>query len=304
MPISTETAQALTARDLVLAFVYNLLGVPTAAGVLYPVFGTLLSPMVAAAAMSLSSVSVVGNALRLRFMRFPAVAGGIDANSAKFAVAVLLLCGCLGASSASAACPPAHPAIEVEAGHGPLGEVVDVTLAQLARVTREQARPLRHPLVGAYTRSIGIVLNIEDEVDEIAGGLQCTVPEVVHVRLTLTNRAVHLPRDFAGDPCLLDLSRSHQRKHADADDALLDRLVARYPEDLRTRFATLTLEPAPSKTAARLRMTEAARRVVQQQLDNYERDQAIRAGDAVDTPEEVARLSEACGGALKSGDPL
>jgi P-type Cu+ transporter len=53
-------------QNLFFAFVYNALGVPVAAGVLYPVFGLLLSPMLAAAAMSLSSVSVIGNALRLR----------------------------------------------------------------------------------------------------------------------------------------------------------------------------------------------------------------------------------------------
>jgi Cu+-exporting ATPase len=53
-------------QNLFFAFVYNALGVPIAAGVLYPTFGILLSPMIAAAAMSLSSVSVVGNALRLR----------------------------------------------------------------------------------------------------------------------------------------------------------------------------------------------------------------------------------------------
>jgi Cu+-exporting ATPase len=53
-------------ENLVWAFVYNVLGVPVAAGVLYPVFGLLLSPMIASAAMSLSSVSVIGNALRLR----------------------------------------------------------------------------------------------------------------------------------------------------------------------------------------------------------------------------------------------
>ena len=53
-------------QNLFFAFVYNALGVPVAAGMLYPVFGLLLSPMIASAAMSLSSVSVIGNALRLR----------------------------------------------------------------------------------------------------------------------------------------------------------------------------------------------------------------------------------------------
>ncbi len=53
-------------QNLFFAFIYNALGVPVAAGILYPFFGLLLSPIIAAAAMSLSSVSVIGNALRLR----------------------------------------------------------------------------------------------------------------------------------------------------------------------------------------------------------------------------------------------
>jgi Cu+-exporting ATPase len=56
-------------QNLFFAFVYNALGVPVAAGLLYPLFGVLLSPMLAAAAMSVSSVSVIGNALRLRSAR-------------------------------------------------------------------------------------------------------------------------------------------------------------------------------------------------------------------------------------------
>jgi Cu+-exporting ATPase len=53
-------------RNLFFAFFYNAAGVPIAAGVLYPLFGILLSPIIAAAAMALSSVSVIVNALRLR----------------------------------------------------------------------------------------------------------------------------------------------------------------------------------------------------------------------------------------------
>jgi P-type Cu+ transporter len=63
--ISTATVRNMR-QNLMFAFLYNALGVPVAAGVLYPLTGLLLSPMVAALAMSLSSVSVVGNALRLR----------------------------------------------------------------------------------------------------------------------------------------------------------------------------------------------------------------------------------------------
>ena len=56
-------------QNLVFAFGYNTIGVPIAAGILYPVFGLLLSPMIAALAMSFSSVSVIGNALRLRGLK-------------------------------------------------------------------------------------------------------------------------------------------------------------------------------------------------------------------------------------------
>jgi Cu+-exporting ATPase len=68
-----RTLSRLTMRNirenLVFAFAYNVVGIPIAAGVLFPAFGLLLSPMIAALAMSFSSVSVIANALRLRSAR-------------------------------------------------------------------------------------------------------------------------------------------------------------------------------------------------------------------------------------------
>lgn len=63
--LSTDVMRNIK-QNLFFAFIYNTLGVPIAAGILFPFFGLLLSPMLAAAAMSLSSVSVIGNSLRLR----------------------------------------------------------------------------------------------------------------------------------------------------------------------------------------------------------------------------------------------
>jgi Cu+-exporting ATPase len=63
--LSRETMKNIR-QNLFFAFAYNALGVPLAAGALYPFFGILLSPIIASAAMTFSSVSVIGNALRLR----------------------------------------------------------------------------------------------------------------------------------------------------------------------------------------------------------------------------------------------
>ena len=66
--LSTATMRNIR-QNLFFALVYNAAGVPVAAGILFPIFGILISPIFAAAAMSLSSVSVIANALRLRTVR-------------------------------------------------------------------------------------------------------------------------------------------------------------------------------------------------------------------------------------------
>jgi P-type Cu2+ transporter len=68
MRISKSTSRGIR-QNLFWAFVYNLIGIPLAAGVLYPKFGFLLDPMIAGAAMAMSSVSVVLNSLRLKYQK-------------------------------------------------------------------------------------------------------------------------------------------------------------------------------------------------------------------------------------------
>jgi Cu+-exporting ATPase len=65
----SERVMSNIRQNLFFAFIYNAAGVPIAAGILYPSFGLLLSPIIAAAAMALSSVSVIGNSLRLRTVK-------------------------------------------------------------------------------------------------------------------------------------------------------------------------------------------------------------------------------------------
>ena len=66
--LSTRTVMGIR-QNLFWAFIYNLIGIPLAAGILYPVNGFLLDPVIAGAAMALSSVSVVGNSLRLKLAK-------------------------------------------------------------------------------------------------------------------------------------------------------------------------------------------------------------------------------------------
>jgi Cu+-exporting ATPase len=80
----SETTMRNIRQNLFFAFIYNAAGIPIAAGVLYPLFGLLLSPIVAAAAMALSSVSVISNALRLRAV------GNVDGVASQLSQSVLL----------------------------------------------------------------------------------------------------------------------------------------------------------------------------------------------------------------------
>jgi Cu2+-exporting ATPase len=68
LKLSKKTVNTIK-QNLFWAFIYNLIGIPIAAGILYPINGFLLDPMIAGAAMALSSVSVVGNSLRLKYSK-------------------------------------------------------------------------------------------------------------------------------------------------------------------------------------------------------------------------------------------
>jgi hypothetical protein len=194
-------------------------------------------------------------------------------------------------------CQAAQPEVEVETIHGDVEEFTDTTVAEFTAAAKRHNAPLRHPIVGVYISTIAIGLNIKDKIVDLGANRRCSIPEAIYVRLGLTGRAVHLPRDFANHPCLMNVARSHQHKHADADRDLVNDIVAKYTEQLRTRMATLQVEPASSEQEARSRMTEAARNLVKEQLDSYE-SMKQHVNQRVDTPDEVVHMRSACGGTL------
>jgi hypothetical protein len=208
-----------------------------------------------------------------------------------------------GLAAADEKCPAAQPQVEVETIHGDVEEFTDTTVAELAAAAKRHNAPLRHPIVGVYISTIAIGLNIKDKIVDLGANRRCSIPEVIYVRLGLTGRAVHLPRDFADNPCLMDVARTHQHKHAEADRALINDVVVRYMEQLRARMVTLQVEPASSEQEARLRMTEAARNLVKEQLDSYE-DMKQHINQRVDAPEEVVHMRSACGETLSKQDGL
>ena len=69
IPLEDVESEQCALQNLFWAFIYNVIGIPLAAGILYPINGFLLNPMIAGAAMALSSVSVVSNSLRLKFIK-------------------------------------------------------------------------------------------------------------------------------------------------------------------------------------------------------------------------------------------
>ena len=101
---------------------------------------------------------------------------GATPPPATVVVAAALLAGACLSSGASAGCPAARPQIEVEALRGPVRELADVTLAELATVARVQPQPPSHPLLGVYTSSIGIMLRIEDTVIVTETGCEILTP--------------------------------------------------------------------------------------------------------------------------------
>src|SRR5829696_3955902 len=124
-------------------------------------------------------------------------------------------------AAAGNACPAVRPQVQVEKIRTEVEEFLDTTIAELASIAKRHDVPHRHPVLGVYISSIGLRVDFKEGKTDSNESDRCSTPEVIHVGLALIGRAVHLPRDFANNSCLLDLARGHQKKHAEADEALL-----------------------------------------------------------------------------------
>lgn len=167
----------------------------------------------------------------------------------------------------------------------------DYSLAQLRELSLRSGRVPRHTPLGFYaadTRDV-TTIDVANESNDV-----CLGPVKVDLLVQLANRRVQVASDLQADACRLDVTVAHYQRHADADAAV----VTRFIPVLTERFAAT---PLPSLVAAigraspdNVELVVAMKRIAAPVLG--EMTAAQRAAiEAVDTPEEIARLETACG---------
>jgi hypothetical protein len=214
---------------------------------------------------------------------------------------VSLITGATRASSEGVACPvKAMPRIDIKLTRGEEQIKADISLHQL-----RQAADGHHPgpPVGLYVGALQYGIQIDDTLRRIEADRFCATPRYVTLIMEL-DRIIHIPREFADDPCLADLARGHEAKHAGADATALDRFLPSLRAAVREAVRRATSVAGVSRSDALAALTRAIQTDVNRVLDDMATERR-RLDAAVDSEAELERLSTACDGraAASMGNP-
>jgi hypothetical protein len=188
---------------------------------------------------------------------------------------------------------PEPPKITLEIQRGDVRQIVDTSGDELAQLAINAGAQYHLPAYGLYTANLGYNVDIDSRIERPRDGVVCAVPISLHVTVALTNRLFHLARETQTDPCLLELTVAHLRRHAHADDEALDERAASLVDELRVATMHLSSNGAATTLAAKGELADMVSKSIDKASIGLEefRQQLNR---AIDTPAELAQLRAAC----------
>jgi hypothetical protein len=207
-------------------------------------------------------------------------------------IGVSLISAAASARDDDFACPVAAPAkVKVKFARSAEHVETDVSLQQV-RGAAEGHHP--GPVLGLYVGTLRYGIEIDDTIRQLARDRFCATPKYVSLTVQL-DRAIHIPREFVGDPCLAALAGDHEAKHAEADAIALDHSRSSLLSAIRQAVRANTTAASDSRPDALAILTAGIQTAVDRVFDDMVTERR-RLDDTVDGAAELERLKTGCEG--------
>lgn len=220
---------------------------------------------------------------------------------AKAVLSGLGLLALISPSKAAAAQCPSVPNVEVRVIplHGEIKRDFSLTVAEMRRLGGRRLAARHYPLLGMTGTPFGYSIDVNADTTLGDDGMVCPAPRSVEVRVGFGERTIFIVKEAKRDACLVEAVVAHQLEHVHSDDGALDEFAPELARKLRAYVGRESVRPALNADGAKSNLNDLVGKYVERTVDDFNR----RRGDlhnALDSPEELAHLRNACRGRGKS----